>query len=49
MKYAVNIIKLIFAGSWETTKLNSFRLGYFPIYLSFSGCKLIFFLLSVAY
>ena len=39
MKYAVNIIKLILAGTCTTTKLSSFHLGYFPIYLTYIGCK----------
>ena len=38
-KYAVNIIKLIYAGGCTTTKLNSFHLGYFPIYLGYGDCK----------
>ena len=43
MKYAVNIIKLILAGTCKTTKLNSFRLGNFPIYLCYGDCKFKFF------
>ena len=39
MKYAVNIIKLIYAGGCTTTKLNSFHLGYFPTYLGYGDCK----------
>ena len=38
-KYAVNIIKLILAGTYRTIKSNSFRLGYFPIYLGYGDCK----------
>ena len=49
MKYAVNIIEIILAGTCTTTKLNSFRLGYFPIYLAYRDCKFVFFLLSVAF
>ena len=51
LKYAVEIIKLILAGNCKTTKSNSFRLGYFPVYLGYGICKfvLFFFLLSAAY
>ena len=44
LKYAVEIIKLILAGTYITTKSNSFRLGYFPIYLGYGDCKFKFFL-----
>ena len=43
MRYAVKIIKLILAEVCTTTKLNSFHLGYFPIYLSYNTCKFVFF------
>ena len=47
---AVEIINLILADICTTTKLNSFHLGYFPIYLSCKSCKLcFFFVLSAVY
>ena len=49
MRYAVKIINLFLAGGCTTTKLNSFHLGYFPIYLSCNPCKFVFFVLSVVY
>ena len=50
LKYAVEIIKLILAGTYITTKSNSFRLGYFPNCLGYIHCKFVlFFVLSVAY
>ena len=49
MRYAVKIIKLILAEVCTTTKLNSFHLGYFPIYLSYNTYKFVCFLLSVVY
>ena len=35
-------LNLILAGGSTTTKLNSFHLGYFPIYLSYRCCKFVF-------
>ena len=32
-------LKLILTGPYLTIKSNSFRLGYFPIYLSYGLCK----------
>ena len=43
-RYAVKIINLILAEVWAATKLNSFHLGYFPIYLNYEPCKFVFFL-----
>ena len=42
MRYAVKIINLILAEVWAATKLNSFHLGYFPVYLSYKPCKFVF-------
>ena len=44
LKYAIEIIKLILAGNYKTTKSNSFRLGYFPVYLGYGICKFVLFL-----
>ena len=50
MKRAVEIIKLILAGTYITTKSNSFRLGYFSNYLGYTHCKFVlFFVMSVSY
>ena len=49
MRYAVKIINLVLADISPATKLNSFPLGYFPIYLSCNPCKFVFFVLSAAY
>ena len=35
MRKAVEIIKLILTGTYATIKSNSFRQGYFPLYLSY--------------
>ena len=42
-RYAAKLINLILAGRCTTTKLSSFHLGYFPIYLSYKPCKFVFF------
>ena len=50
MRYAVIISNLVLADIWRTTKLISFHLGYFPIYLSYNTCKFVFcFVLSAVY